>query len=331
MTRTATLLFFLFFAFSSCFAQVDGLVEARDRAVHFLLSQQREDGSFADSSNALFNVWETILVADALQTVNQPEAQDALSRARAFLRASENPQGLICHNSKCQAATCVETSAYYIWLLADDSLSDVKQKLALLANLQNPNGSWFVLNPDVHERTDYVSVTAFVVNLFARFNFSDFNKKGALDYIAGQQLPEGSWGQSWEYYNVPGYAFWQCMEALKNEADYAENYALGLDHILRTQHKDGSWYYRDPAIPNCTSPELQTALMLQTLEASASPTAIEARNKGLLFLLDGQLPHGGFQGGNFPIQNPRYKKAEYLFATALALKAIQLALNNSEP
>lgn len=330
MTRTATLIFFLLFCLSPCFGQKEKFVESRDRALTFLLSQQRTDGSFADSTNPLFNVWETILVTDALLTLNRPDCEPAIANALQFLKGSENEQGLICHNSKCKAATCVETSAYYVQLISDDSLSEVSHKLELLSNLQNPNGSWFVLNPDVHERTDFVSITAFAVNLFELHSYPNYNKKAALDFIASQQLPDGSWGQTWEYYNVPGYALWQCLKALKNEPQFAQNYQRGLDFILQSQSEDGSWFFRDPAIPNFTSAELQTALMLQCLEDETDPKTVEARDKALHFLLEKQLANGSFDGGNFPIQNARYKKAEYLFATAMAIKALQMKLNLEE-
>lgn len=325
MSRTAALISLLFFVHLAL-GQNERIEQSRNRALEFLLSQQQVNGSFSDSTNPLFNVWETILVCDALETVGTPTALEAFSKARAFLYSSENEQGLICHNSKCREATCVETSAYYLTLCCRAEEGNPGPPFAALSSMQEGEGYWDVRNPDVREITNYPSVTAFVVNLFEACGYMDYNRDKALDFIVKKQLPDGAWGQHWEYYNTPGYALWQCMRALKNEEKYAENYARALEFVLKTQHKDGSWYYEDPAIPNVTSAELQTALMAQCLQSEKDPRAVEALSRALAFLIDQQQANGSFNGGYFPIHNARYKKAEYLLATSLTLIALQKQL-----
>lgn len=328
MKRTAAILLSVLLFSCATFGQKEELVLAHDKAVAFLLSQQLENGSFADSTNPLFNVWETILVCDALGAIETPSAKQARSKALDFLQASENEKDLMCHNSRCQEATCVETSSYYFSLICQDSERASDIPLTMLGSMQAESGYWDVLNPSVREAPQYASVTAFVVNLFTHCGYSDYNKAAALNYIANQQLADGSWGQYWEYYNCPGYALWQCMRALKGEAEYADNYRKGLDFILETQREDGSWHYKDSIIENVTSPELQSALMVQSLLGETDSRAQAAVDRALAFLLRSQNENGSFHGGYFPIQNARYKKAEYILATSLTIRAFQQRISS---
>lgn len=303
---------------------------ALQRALHFLTAQQDESGKFSDSTNQLFDVWETILAVDALQHLRTSEYQLSVQSGLAYLQNHENPQALICHNSKCKEATCIETSAYYLELLRHTPDLNIEKRLAHISEMQEENGSWTILNPDVSQNSSFVSVTAFVVHLFESYAYTSYSKKTALEYIAAKQLPDGSWGQSWEYYNCPGYALWQCLRVLKQEPEYAAEYQRGLAFIADQQLENGSWQYRDPSIENTTSPELQTALMLRCLVGAHDPSSIRALKKGIDFLLQAQLPNGSWDGGYFPIPNARYKKKEYLLATTLIIQSLFDVLNGSQ-
>lgn len=323
--------FFLFLLLScSLVAQRDKMLVSAQNALGFLLLAQRDDGCISDSTNPLFDVWETILVADALQNAHATAYRTEVQRALSFLQQQENPEALICHNSKNKAFTCIETSAYYLELRRKEDDPRLNEKLALISRMQEADGSWKILNPDVNQNISFVSVTAFVVHLFESYGYTSYAKKAALEFIASKQLADGSWGQCWEYYNSPGYALWQCLGALKNEADYASSYQRGLNFIIGSQLDDGSWRYIDPAIVNTPSPELQTALMLRCLVGEDAPACKRALMKGIDFLLQQQLANGSWEGGYFPIPNARYKKKEYLLATSLILQTLSDVLNAPE-
>lgn len=331
MRFSATAVFTLFlFASKLGHCQNDATELALQRALSFLTAQQDESGKFSDSTNQLFDVWETILVADALQNAHPTAYQTEVQRALAFLQQQENPEALICHNSKNIGYTCIETSAYYLELRGKEADPRLEEKLALISRMQEADGSWKILNPDVSQNISFVSVTAFAVHLFESYRYASYAKKAALDFIASKQLADGSWGQCWEYYNCPGYALWQCLGVLKNEPDYASSYQKGLDFITGSQLENGSWHYLDSAIANTTSPELQTALMLRCLMGENTPAAKHALERGIDFLLQRQLPNGSWDGGYFPIPNARYKKKEYLLATSLILQTFSDVRNEPE-
>ena len=298
------------------------LSESADKAAAFLKNAQTSDGAIADSSNALFNTWETILVTHAL--LDQFSASDStIQRALGWLSRQTNPQGLICHNTRCSASYCVETSAAYLQLLLRlDSAKNIRSQLDLIAQLQEPNGSWKIVNPDVYEHTDFPSVTAFVLNLFRSANYPAGNTAAAQAFIRSNQLQDGSLGQSWEYYGCPGYALWQCLPVLRSDSTHREAWQKSLDFILSSQLPDGSWYTIDPTKVNNTSAQLQTAFMLHCLLPETDTASRAAFSRGMRFLLDSQQENGAWDGGLFPIPNARYKKREYLVATALIYRLL---------
>lgn len=283
----------------------------------FLKKAQLPDGSFQDSTNALFNVWETILVTNALLD-GFPESDSSIQRSLAWLKNQENQQQLVCHNQQCRDQLCVETSVLYLQLL--NRLSDrqnLTQRITQLTRLQEKNGSWKVLNPDVQFQTDFPSVTAFMLNLLPETSELHTVKKAGYNYLISKQLPDGSWGQTWEYYNCPGYALWQCTKALHKNPELFSEKEKAKRFILSNQLENGSWYNEDVSSFNRISPQLQTALMLHCLLTETDSASVAAFTKGMNFLLKTQLPDGSWDGGFFPIPNARYKKREYLFATAL--------------
>ncbi len=292
------------------------------QAGNFLRRQQLPNGSFQDSTKALFAIWETILVTDALLDY-YPEKDTSISKALDWLSSNENDQHLICHNVECAKNYCTETSALYLRLLNRfEKHESLTSQLLQINNLQEKDGSWKVGNPDVLSNQYFPSVTAFVINLFDIVNFESQNLNLAYTSILKNQLEDGSWGQSWEYYNCPGYALWQCMPALKNNADLDSSFQRGKKFILSHQLEDGSWYYVDPTIENHVSSELQTALMLTCLVKESDVASKIAVEKGIKFLLKNQKETGMWDGGFFPIPTNRYKKREYLFATSLIFKLL---------
>ena len=317
---------FLFLLVLSCSTQIVGqippahLIESSNRASTFLKDVQLPSGAFQDSTNPLFNVWETILVTDALLD-HFPEEDSSIQLGLRWLKSYENDQQLLCHNVVCSTSYCIETSAAYLRLLNRlTSTQKLDSPFKTIEQLQEKNGSWKVGNPDVLDQVDFPSVTAFVINLFDAAHYPAKQLDGAYDYLITKQLPNGSWGQTWEYYNCPGYALWQCMPALKSHAP--ATWQRGKDFILQQQLENGSWLYTDSLIKNHVSAELQTAFMLHCLVDEQDEQSKIACGKGIQFLLQSQLTSGAWDGGFFPIPNARYKKREYLIATALILKLL---------
>lgn len=304
------------------------LSTATDRAAVFLKHVQTESGSIEDSTNALFNVWETILVADALLE-RFPTSDTTVQRAVKWLKSIENEQKLVCHNAQCAESYCIETSALYLQLLAKTTSVDEQQsQLSTINRLQEKNGSWKVGNPDVFYNTAFPSVTGFVLNLFETLDYTSTTIDSAYRFLIGSQLEDGSWGQTWEYYNCPGYALWQCLPAMKRCSYGKEAFEKGKAFILSQQLPDGSWYTVENEYLHHASAELQTAFMLSCLQSETDELSKKAVEKGISFLLSKQLPNGVWEGGFFPIQNQRYKKREYLIATALIYKLLIAAQNN---
>lgn len=331
MSFKTVLLLFIQFLSNLGISQTKTIETSLDKATEFILAQQNEDGMIADSTNQLFNIWETILATDALLRLKSTNNQDQILKALNFLRTNENSNGLICHNTKCIDSVCIETSSLYLELFAAQNFSEViRHKLEKIASQQKTDGSWEVGNPDVNEHKSFPSVTGFVVNLFNEYSFSEYDKTAAMNYIVSKQDSDGSWGQEWEYYGCPGYALWQCMQALEGEEGFTEYYQRAKEYILVNQREDGSWFFQNPTIANCTSPQLQTVLMLQCLVHETDEDARKALEQGIVFLLNTQQADGSWDGGYFPIENPRYKKREYIFATSLIIKTFSDLLINTD-
>ena len=306
----------------------NALIASTEKASMFLKQAQTESGSINDSTNTLFSIWETILVTDAL--LDQfPMTDSTVQRAAGWLQSLETEQGLVCHNEKCSHNYCIETSALYLRLLNRlKSTDNLDERLKTIQQLQEKNGSWKVGNPDVLEKTDFPSVTGFVLNLYTALEVNPARKYDAYLFLISSQLENGSWGQTWEYYNCPGYALWQCLPAIKKCPSGAITFEKGKAFILSSQLADGSWYVAENEQTNHVSAELQTAFMLSCLQEETDELSQKAFHKGLSFLLSKQLPNGAWEGGFFPIPNERYKKREYLIATALTYKLMIAAQNN---
>lgn len=293
-----------------------------DQATNFLRKAQLPAGQFQDSTNSLFNTWETILVTDALLDHNQIQ-DTSIQKALKWLKSFEHSNHLICHNTKCKSSYCLETTALYIKLLARvENKDSLLQTLKYLEELKEENGSWIVGNPDVTEKLFFPSVTAFILNLYDTLDYHVQDINTSISFLVDQQLADGSWGQTWEYYNTPGYALWQILPALKTSLLSQEAYEKGNIYIIATQLENGSWNYQDAKIKNQVSAELQTALMLSCLINQKDNKSIVAIEKGIQFLLSTQQKNGCWNGGFFPIPNERYKKLEYLFSTSLIYKIL---------
>jgi hypothetical protein len=318
-------LFFIFNGLSKmgCSAPKDGT--AIQRGANFLINLQRADGAIADTVNPLFDTWETVIAAAALVEAGISHEDSVLKKALHYLQTNEDSAGMLCHNQKCRAAYCLETTAEYFLLLnAIGKQSEVQQRLDTIVHLQNPSGQWEIGNPDVQGIKDFPSVTAFVLAMLEAGKDSSAHDSLAVQWLIHQQKEAGDWGSNWEYYGCPGYALWPILRMLRKEnSKEAQNAVHKAEaYMIATQAADGSWNFSDAKFPKTPSPELQTALMVLALEGCIENDAQPAYKKGIQFLLDHELPDGHWNGGYFPIPNARYNKEEYVFATAMAIRAL---------
>jgi squalene cyclase len=331
-------------------ARVDAAIESGSQ---FLRSLQSPDGAIRDSVNPLFDIWETVEAATALQAAGLGSNSDCIQKAVGFLRSQENTSGLLCHNRACRSATCIETSTEYLLLRkTQGELRELGSRFDSLRLLQQTDGSWLVGNPDVREAKDFPSVSGFALSLLqwqAQSNQADppFKASSAtVEWLLDQQSEAGDWGSAWEYYGSPGYALWPILRALHSLPEQGNNgtqvaIAKARDFIRATQSADGSWHHSLPPSPQQhgptsikrTSPALQSALMLaaylETNPAIDDPSLLS----GIDFLLASQTPEGAWDGGFFPIPHRRYEKREYIFASSMALRVLAsfAALQPAQP
>lgn len=302
--------------------------KAIHRAKIFLQQIQRKDGAICDTINPLFDTWETVLAAEALAKDKLDSQDVALEKAMAYLFVNENKKGLLCHNQKCKAAYCLETTSEYFLLLKhlQDTLT-LKERIATIIHLQKKEGNWEVGNPDVLEQKAFPSVTGFVLGILEEKNA--IARKKAVAWLISQQNAEGHWGNAWEYYDCPAYPLWVNLRALANVDDSMARIATqkATNYILKSQERNGSWNFKGSSNPKKPSPELQTALMLSALTYTNVAFTDSAFTKGIDFLLSHQQANGSWEGGFFPINNARYVKKEYIFATTRAMSVLQDYVN----
>lgn len=318
------LLLILSFTFVKCADEREKIPKAIDKAKNFLHQIQRKDGAICDTINPLFDTWETVLVAKVLAEWKSDSQDVVLEKAMAYLFLNENKNGLLCHNQKCKAAYCLETTSEYFLLLKhlQDTLT-LKERISTLINLQKKEGNWEVGNPDVLEQKAFPSVTGFVLGILEEKD--SVARKKAVSWLISQQNAEGHWGNTWEYYDCPAYPLWVNLRALSHFSHSSATIATqkARDYILKSQEKDGCWNFKGSSNPKKPSPELQTALMLSALTYTNVAFTDSAFTKGIDFLLAHQQANGSWDGGYFPINNARYVKKEYIFATTRAMSVLQ--------
>ncbi|MBK8286205.1 MAG: terpene cyclase/mutase family protein [Ahniella sp.] len=295
---------------------------AQDRGREYLRSVQRADGAIADPADPLFETWETVLATRALARSPSEADRDAVDRALTFLKAQENVDQLVCHNRRCQAVICVETSAEYWGLRQElDGSEPTHRAVTALWAYQQDDGRFLIGNPDVRERKDFVSVTGFALMLPDRGVVSAQNRLAALDWLVTQLQADGSFGRAWEYYGTEAYAVWAVARGI-SQFDPAQTRTLRdrlTEWLRHTQNPDGSWPAPDdPGVG--VSAELVTALNTQSLAALTPDDT--AADKARDWLRSRQHADGHWTGGRFPIPVDRYRKTEDLAATAWAIQAL---------
>ena len=324
------ILFLGFSFFSHSQVRLNDLEAQRRRAQNFLYYQQYKVDFFQDSTNALFNVWESIICVKALSTDmtnSQYKTNGSLNKVYSWLKSNSNSNGLICHNDKCKSSYCLETSALFLELQSkfEPEISH-KRQFELIDSLQKKNGSWDVVNPDVQFDLDYPSVTAFLLNLNFNLNRDFEGRENAYDFLIQSLNPTDFWGSSWEYYGSPSYAIWQALPALSHEKSYQKQVDSLAQKISALQLENGSWDFQKNRSNHCISVELETAFILNALIRLNKKDLLPTIEKGIVFLQKQQNSQGSWNGGYFPIPNQRYKKEEYLVCTAIIYESFTLYL-----
>ncbi|MDI9342064.1 MAG: prenyltransferase/squalene oxidase repeat-containing protein [Sediminibacterium sp.] len=297
-----------------------GVDSAIVKACRFLIKQQRASGEIRDSVNPLFNIWETLLAAEALLEANNKRLIPEVSAALAYLKTNENENGWICHNTKCSKFYCVETTAAYFTLL-NKAGRQRPAALTALMRLQQADGAWQIANPDVRENKKFPSVTAFMLDVMPPASLKDSAYRKGVDFLEASQNAEGHWGVSWEYYNCPAYALWKAVPVLRQGKRHKALQKC-LNYIYANQQDNGCWYYTDTLVTKQPSAALQTALMVLSLKNETVTLSDTVVKKAIAFLITAQREDGSWDGGYFPVPSARYVKKEYIFATSCALMAL---------
>ena len=298
---------------------VSTIQESLKKGNAFLLNEQLPDGSFSDSTNGLFNTWETIAVTKALILSFGP-TDPLIQKSLFWLKTQENADGLICHNIRCKGGVCLETSALYLQLLnISGDTTGINGKFKSLSSNQLESGSWDILNPYVKGDKNYVSIPAFMLNTAFYLHSNVPNQNLALDFIK-DNFSENGFPCNWEYYGTPTYAIWQGLCIAKQRTDF---YTQIKQFIIKNQLPNGSWNFqeRNQGNPHISS-ELETAFVLCAMIQCDDVELKPYIDKACAFLLSKQLPTGAWDGGRFPIENKEYHKYEYLLCTSLITESL---------
>ena len=325
MRQVIPFLLFLALTLTACGpSRGERMSKAIRRGQDFLAGTQREDGALCDSADALFDIWETVLAADALIDVPADTSVTVVADALEFLQAHEDSAGMVCHNVKCHRSHCLETTAEYFLLMCRiGQKGKVAARMDTVVRLQLPTGEWDIGSPDVRERPTFPSVTAFVLAMLKATGKEPRDAQSAHAWLRDQQTAEGHWGVAWEYYQCPAYALWPVMRALGISVGDEKARKNAVAYIRSSQREDGSWLHESPGRKRLPSAELQTALMLSALAEAGISMEDEACQRGMDYLLEHQRPDGSWDGGQFPAEQRRRPKSEHMIATARAVAVMR--------
>jgi 4-hydroxybenzoate polyprenyltransferase len=290
---------------------------AEARAVAWLIAQQKEDGSFRLGEDRVFEVWDTLVVLDALQ---DRAPTPALERARAFVDTAGRADRVAYHQRNAGTdLACSETTALLHTLRAD-----LAHDAACALALDSTDGEGRVrvnteraLIPEELQR--YPSVVGFALLLLPHCPELRAKKGELLIGRARYHLRHpDSIAPAWQYYGTEYYALFALARGLQRAAALDDDSLAALAaYVADHQRPDGAVENAMASEETTTSTELHTALALSALAVRPSPAAAPVLQRGLAFLRARQRADGSLDGGRFSGD-----KREDLYATALFVELL---------
>lgn len=302
--------------------------EAAARAREWLCGLQKASGAIALGDRSLFEVWETVCSLRALTAWADPgKPVPVLERGLSYLKDSENADGLLLHRKGVAGACCLETSSEYVRLLSRLERKGLlpsgpaRARAGKIRARQLPSGGWRIESPAIPERLqEFPSVSGFALQALWEAGLAPRDQAAAIAFLARSQTKRGDWGEDWRYYGTPFYALAAVLEGIEGLPGGERSRALVFIESART----GKGSYRAAAAG--PSEELETVLAVSSL-LSCGIEASDPRVAGTLsWLLSRQREDGSWDGGRFPLADPRKEKNEDVFCTARALLLLRRCL-----
>lgn len=295
-------------------------------------------------------VWDTALALNALATCGYTVAQPEIQRATQWLLAKEvrrkgdwadNVEGVEpggwffeYHNDfypdTDDTAMVLMALARTKGHLHPEGKSACKRAIRWLLAMQNSDGGWAAFDKDINREiltkvpfADHnamldpscADITARILEALAEFGFTKTHPASirALEFLAKNQFPDGSWYGRWGVNHI--YGTWQVLVGLEKMGIPADDPLVkrGANWLASVQKADGSWgencsTYDDPSSVGLgeSSPS-QTAWAILGLQAAQQKgTCFQGPiSRGIDWLIRHQDAEGGwpepqFTGTGFP-------------------------------
>ncbi len=305
---------------------------AAARAREWLCGLQKTSGAITLRNRSVFEVWETVCSLRALAAwaePGEPLPGLVLERGLAYLQGAENADGLLLHRKGISGACCLETSSEYVRLLSllerKGLLSSgpARARAGKIRDRQLPAGGWRIESPAIPERLqEFPSVSGFALQALREADLEPKDPSAATAFLIRSQMKRGDWGEDWRYYGTPYYALAAVLEALEQVPGGEESRSRAAAFIERTRTERGSFRCSSLGI----SEEMETVLALSALLSGGVEVLDPRVAGGLSWLLSRQRGDGSWDGGRFPLADPRKEKNEDVFCTARALLLLRRCL-----
>lgn len=305
-----------------------------NRAFAYYRACQRPPGYLAQDPDELYlNAWDSINAVRSILLWRDvvPVPQDIVDGVLDFLRGVETRDGMLSWGTSDigSARYCTETSSEYIaalTLLGRDG--QARPKALFLRERQLPAGPWEEVHPHIPTALQTVpSVTGFALLALSGLDVEPAYIQEATAFLTGSQSAEGHFGLNAYYCATPYYVLRPVVAALMEFGSYAAA-ARARDFVLDQQAGDGSWFTTIEGYEDFSSPELHTALALETLAHAGGDIDSPAIHRGVSWLMGRQRPDGSWFGGRYAVPaTDNYREVRRLqdvYTTAQALSALRL-------